>query len=289
MRQQMEAVRRMQDYIALHLHEPLSLGHLAQAAQYSPWYAYRLFTKWLHCTPAEYIRRYRLSQAALRLRDTEDRVLEIAMDAGFSSPEGFQRAFYREFGCNPAAYARQPMPIPLFIPYPLYIETDKEHYTMNKNNYVFLQVITKPARKVLIRRGINARDYMEYCHEVGCEVWGLLLSMPSISPEPVSMWLPQKYQLPGTSQYVQGVEVALDYDGPIPEQFDVITLPEAKYLQFQGQPFPEESFQEAIHDIWAAIDAFDPTTIGYRWDTTNPRIQLAPLGQRGYIELMPIC
>lgn len=52
--------------------------------------------------------------------------------------------------------------------------------------------------------------------------------------EPVCLWLPEQYKLPETSTYVQGVEVAEDYDGVIPEGFDVITLDEADYLMFQG-------------------------------------------------------
>ena len=38
-----EAVQRMQDYIAAHLTEAITLADLARAAFYSPWYAARLF------------------------------------------------------------------------------------------------------------------------------------------------------------------------------------------------------------------------------------------------------
>ena len=44
-------------------------------------------------------------------------MIDVAYDLGFGSVDGYQRAFLREFGCNPGAYARQPVPIPLFIPY----------------------------------------------------------------------------------------------------------------------------------------------------------------------------
>ena len=33
---------------------------------------------------------------------------------------------------------------------------------------------------------------------------------------------------------------------------------------------------------------YNPETIGYRWDDTNPRIQLEPSGERGYIELLAV-
>ena len=37
-----------------------------------------------------------------------------------------------------------------------------------------------------------------------------------------------------------------------------------------------------------ALDGYDPSVIGYRWDDGNPRIQLEPRGQRGYIELRAV-
>ena len=102
------------------------------------------------------------------------------------------------------------------------------------------------------------------------------------------MWLPPKYKKPGTSTYVQGVEVETGYMGVIPEGFDVIHLPEAEYMMFQGQPFREEDYCEAIRTVQTAMDGYDPSVIGYRWDDENPRIQLEPRGERGYIELRAV-
>ena len=102
------------------------------------------------------------------------------------------------------------------------------------------------------------------------------------------MWLPKKYIKNGTSEYVQGVEVPLDYDGTIPEGFDTIILPKSKFLMFQGEPFKEEDFEEAIYEIINATKKYDPSIIGYKYDKDNPRIQLEPIGTRGYIELLPV-
>ena len=87
---------------------------------------------------------------------------------------------------------------------------------------------------------------------------------------------------------MQGVEVSADYDGPEPEGFDVIDLPAATYLMFQCETFAEEDYCEAIDSLQAAMDKYDPSVIGYRWDDTNPRIQLEPIGKRGYIELRAV-
>lgn len=102
------------------------------------------------------------------------------------------------------------------------------------------------------------------------------------------MWLPVKYRKPGTSEYVQGVEVPCDYDEIIPEGFDVIELPEADYMVFQGEPFLEENYCQAIEEVQAAMVKYNPKQWGYEWDSYNPRIQLEPIGNRGYIEMLPI-
>ena len=289
MKEQILAVQRMQDYIERNRTEEISLSDLARASLFSPWHSYRLFRDFLGLSPAEYIRKYRLTQGAKRLLAGNARVIDAAYDAGFTNVDTFTRAFYREFGLSPSDYKKHPVPIPFFVPYGAkFRELRKESIDVSKVQPIFIQTIRKPERLCVIRRAVHAEDYFPYCQEVSCEVWGILLSMPSLCGEPVSMWLPEKYKKPGTSTYVQGVEVATDYAGAIPEGFDVIRLPEAEYLMFQGPPFQEEDYCEAIRTVQVAMDGYDPSIIGYRWDDENPRIQLEPRGRRGYIELRAV-
>ena len=289
MKEQTLAVQRMQDYIEVNLARDISLSDLAQVSLFSPWYSYRLFREYLGLTPTEYIRRLRLSQAAIRLRDEKNRVIDVAFDLGFSNVDTFTRAFFRAFGLNPSDYAKNPVPIPLFIPYGAkYRELRREPINMSNLQTIFIQIIRKPERLCIIKRGVRAEDYFPYCEEVSCDVWGILMSMRSLCGEPVCMWLPPQYKEPNTSTYVQGVEVETDYLGVIPEGFDVIRLPEAEYLMFQGQPFREEDDCEAIQAVQQAMEGYDPSVIGYQWDDGNPRIQLEPRGERGYIELRAV-
>lgn len=289
MKEHIEAVQRMQDYIAKHLYEDLSFFEITKASLFSPWHARRLFLEFLSVTPSDYIRKLRLKNAALKLRDEKVKIIDLAYECGFNSVDGFQRAFYKEFGCNPKEYTNNPVPLYLFTSYDVtgikYLEREEKKMSTKS---VFITVIEKPARKVIIKRGQKAKDYYEYCQEVGCDIWGLLVSMKSLSNEPVCMWLPKEFIKKGTSEYVQGVEVALDYDGPVPEGLDIIQLPASKYLMFQGEPFEENDFEQAITEIWEAEKKYDPTLIGYNWDHSNPRIQLEPIGKRGYLELLPI-
>ena len=288
MDEHIEAVQRMQDYIEANLGNNITTADLASVSRYSPWYSYRLFVDLLHMTPAVYIRRLRLSKSALRLRDEKVKIIDVAFDYGFESVDGYQRAFYKEFGCNPYEYSMRPTPIYLFKPYGIKYAQKKENIGMSEVKSVFLQVVEKPERKVIIKRGKEATEYFKYCEEVGCDVWGLLCSMKAISGEPVCLWLPKNYIKAGTSEYVQGVEVAMDYAGEVPDGFDIIELPKCKYIMFQGEPFEEENFGEAIYQVWDAIKKYNPESIGYAWDDSNPRIQLEPIGTRGYIELHPV-
>ena len=289
MKEQILAVQRMQDYIEAHLEETVGLSDLAKVSLFSPWHSHRLFQEYTGLTPASYIRRLRLAKAALRIKNENVRIIDVTFDLGFGSVDGFTRAFYREFGMRPSDYATDSVPITLFVPYGAKFRALRKERTTMKTNNIFIQVIHKPARKVLCKRGIKAEDYFPYCEEVGCDVWGMLLSMDSLCGEPVSLWLPQQYKKPGTSTYVQGVEVDTDYHGAVPEGFDVIDLPEADYLMFQGEPFAEEDYCDAITAVQQAMDSYDPAVIGYVWDDSNPRIQLEPRGNRGYIELRAIC
>lgn len=281
------AVRVMQDYITEHISEEITIDDLARCSSFSPGYARKLFLKHLGMTPAVYIRRLKLSKSALRLRDEKLTVLDVAMDMGFGSVDGYQRAFRREFGCNPKEYALSPIPIWLFTPY-FIMDEERKKRKMSEIRNVFIQVIEKPSRKVIIKRGLNAYEYFSYCEEVGCDVWGLLKSIKSISGEPVCMWLPQEMRKPVTNEYVQGVEVEADYSGKVPEGFEIIDLPAATYLLFRGEPFADEDYEVAITEIWDAEKKYNPEFIGFKWDDKNPRIQLEPQGERGYIELVPV-
>lgn len=289
MKEQIMAVQRMQDYIEEHLEQEVTLSTLSKTSLFSPWHSYRLFREYLGFTPAEYIRRLRLSHSAMRLKKEKCSVSDVAYDCGFNSLDGYTRAFFKEFGCNPGEYVKDPVPITLFIPYGVkFRELRKDIVDMENIQNIFVQVIRKPERKVIIKRGTKAEDYFEYCGEVSCDIWGTLMSMDSLCEEPVCLWLPEAYQKPNTSTYVQGVEVELNYNAKIPDGFEVITLPEAEYLVVQGEPFKEEDYAQAILSVQYSLNHYDPTVIGYEWDDSNPRIQLEPRGERGYIELKAI-
>lgn len=296
--EKINAVNRMQTYIQDHLGEKISLSNLAVAAGYSPWHSERIFKELTGSTPFNYIRALRLSKAALTLRDQaqQQKIVDVALEFVFDSHEGFTRAFTRQFGISPKHYQMKPEPIALFMPskvrdYYLYQEK-RRNEKMKKNQpiqSVFVQVIERPARRAIIKRGVKATHYFEYCEEVGCDVWGVLTSVKEALYEPAGFWLPASWVEPGTSEYVQGVEVPADYSGKVPDGFDLIELPPCKVMVFQGEPFDDEDFGDAIGQLWEIIKRYDPSLYGFEWAPEDaPRFQMEPQGYRGYIEGKPV-
>ncbi len=292
------AVQRMQEYIEEHITEPLTLKMLADVACYSPWHTERIFKELTGKSPFAYIRARRLTQAALKLQATETpKIIDVAFDFVFASHEGFTRAFSREFGVSPRRFAQEKgsYELKLFMPsrlrdYYLTLQRGVEQMPKSTNvNTVFVQVVDRPTRKVILKRGVKATHYFEYCEEVGCEIWEILSGIKEALYEPIGMWLPEKFRKPGTSEYAQGVEVPVDFARNVPEGFEVMELPPCQMMVFQGTPFADEEYEKAIGDLWAVMKSYNPEIYGFCWaDEDGPRFQLSPLGYRGYIEARPI-
>jgi len=288
-----KAVERMQRHIEDRLGEQVTLQSLARAARYSPWHAARLFKELTGLPPFEYLRRRRLAAAVERLRDAPVRVVDVAFDFEFASHEGFTRAFAREFGMTPQQFRQGQAGVAPFLPLSmreLFRRRQQGDTPMQeKPKTVFVQAVDRPARKLVVKRGRAATHYFEYCEEVGCEVWEQLEAIKEALQEPLGMWLPPNLRPAGTSEYVQGVEVPIDWSGELPEGFELAELPACKMLVFQGPPFKDEEFEEAINSLWDVMKSYKPETYGFKWaDEDGPRFQLRPVGYRGYIEGRPV-
>ena len=293
-----QAVQRMKDYVEEHITEPITLRMLAEAANYSPWHAERVFKELTGQTPFEYLRAVRLARAAARLRDTEERIIDVALDFVFGSHEGFTRAFSRQFGVTPQHFRKHRSPIRFRFPEQVrgyHLTSQKGANTMPEDwttfvqvihRPVFIQVIDRPARRLILKRGVKATHYYEYCDEVGCEVWEVLGSIKEALSETIGVWMPDNLRPPGTSFYMAGVEVPAAYAGEVPDGFEIMDLPPCKMMFFQGPPCEGEPSRDLIAH---AIDTYDPTLYGFEWaDEDAPRFQLPPAGYRGYIEARPV-
>jgi AraC family transcriptional regulator len=82
----------------------VSLDALAARSGWSAFHLHRAFRRLVGETPKAYTQRLRLDRAAARLATGADRVVDVALDSGFTSHEVFTRAFTRRFGRSPERY-----------------------------------------------------------------------------------------------------------------------------------------------------------------------------------------
>lgn len=82
------------------------LGWLARSVGMSPFHFARIFCELVGMPPHSYLRRVRLQQAALRLREGAS-VTQACFSSGYQSSSHFSRQFYRYFGVKASTYSRQ--------------------------------------------------------------------------------------------------------------------------------------------------------------------------------------
>ena len=91
------------DYIEENLEKEISYEEAAHIACCSPYYFQRIFTYVSGVSLSEYIRRRKMTQAAFELQRTDKKVIDIALQYGYSSPTSFNRAFQNVHGITPTA------------------------------------------------------------------------------------------------------------------------------------------------------------------------------------------
>ncbi|SIO16520.1 AraC family transcriptional regulator [Halodesulfovibrio marinisediminis] len=101
-----EQIAQSQRYIEEHLNTTVPLESLAEQCGYSPLYFHSIFTGIVGEGVKEYQRRLRLQRAATQLLFSETSLIEIALDAGYESQEGFSRAFKKRFAYSPLKFRR---------------------------------------------------------------------------------------------------------------------------------------------------------------------------------------
>ncbi len=93
-------------YIHDNIKQPLNVDDVAQKFYYSKWYFCKKFKLYTGRTFVEYVRHYRLNMAAVSLLLNE-KVIDVAMEYGYETVSGFNKAFLKEYGCTPMEYRKQ--------------------------------------------------------------------------------------------------------------------------------------------------------------------------------------
>lgn len=129
-------LQKVLDYIEKHLTDDSALNNaaLASIAGYSEYHFLRLFRDSVGRTPADYIRKRRISEIAKQIVCSQKPISEIAFAYGFNSKENFTRAFKNEHGILPTAFKTSNCSLRLFEPFSFETRFDAPEVSLRYRN-----------------------------------------------------------------------------------------------------------------------------------------------------------
>lgn len=115
----MDWIERLNDairYIEEHLADEIDVAQLGKIACCSSYHFQRMFTYMAGMPLSEYIRRRRMSLAAVDLQGKDMKIIDVAAKYGYQSPTAFNRAFQSVHGIAPSAVKSEGVSVKSFPP-----------------------------------------------------------------------------------------------------------------------------------------------------------------------------
>ena len=268
-------VQKMIDWIEENLDKEPKLLVMSKHIGYSPYYCSIKFHEVTGRTLKNYITGRKLARAALEIRDSRERILDIALKYGFSSQEALTRAFVSAYGCTPAVYRRKPVPIPILcakvVLFPEhYKELSKGEKTMNNAGIHDVDVRMEyiPAHKymgIFEERADNYGDFWKY-HD--CDtVCGVIDSLSHVAHPIVTGHTAGWFYKNGKRCYFYGLGVNQDFDGAVPEGFEIREVPASYYRVFAHPAF---DYLKDNNVVMPKVEEkawnYSPEKEGYEWN-----------------------
>lgn len=293
-------VDQIDDFIKTENDESMTLSALSEQLGYSEYYTSRMFCRISGMTLKDYIRLRKLAFALKDVRDTDTKILNIAIKYGFSSNEAFTRAFRETYGVSPSEYRRNPVPVVLrtiIKPFDCYLMEGAMKMMNQKQSSEDVKVyfVKIPAHKFLHIRNYESIGYWDFWQKQAqipgqdCEtICGLLDSIEgklddiggseeNAGSGQLMAWINEptgricSWGIPLAEAY--GVRLPVDYDGGVPEQMQLMDVPEGEYIVFEHGPFDYETENQSVEaKIEAAMKAYDYAASGYKLDLTPGRV-----------------
>ena len=115
----MDSLKQMNlamDYIENHLTDEIDYKELAKIACCSEYHFRRVFAFLAGLPLGEYIRRRKLTLAGFIIRNTGEKIIDIAIRLGYESPDAFAKAFWSMHGATPTEARKSSVSLKAFPP-----------------------------------------------------------------------------------------------------------------------------------------------------------------------------
>ncbi|GFN32970.1 AraC family transcriptional regulator [Paenibacillus xylaniclasticus] len=266
----LERMNRAVDYIEARLADKIDLGEAARMACCSSYQFQRMFSFITDVTLAEYIRRRRLTLAALELQNDGDaKVIDVALKYGYESPVSFARAFYALHGITPAMARQEGIVLKAYPRLSFHI-TIKGAEAMN------YRIETKESFEVFGIEGLFRVDGSGEAPQTPAKLWEQCLANGDVKRlEEAAGRLPSF-----VSQNLHLVNAVCSYRKTGPDTFPymlfafkdessrtdgytTVTIPAHTWVIFPSEPHPEERFGEVIETLYKRFYTEWLPTAGY--------------------------
>lgn len=233
-----EQIEKAIVYIEQNLKCDISNSALSAIAGYSEYHFLRIFRDTVSLTPADYIRKRRITEIVREMLESKRPISDIAFEYGFNSKENFTRAFKSEHGILPTEFKAAKNSLKLYAP-KMFDSPEFELVT---------EIITLPPFTIVAYK--------------------------SDEPTPPKFW--NKYNAKGCSKRLSGgkivedfgvcrwnhVEHKLDYYIGIPYEHangdisgtETLDIPGGMYALFWTPPSALLDFVNTIHLTWDYIN-----------------------------------
>jgi AraC family transcriptional regulator len=102
-------MQKVLDYVERHLDDDLDLDTLSRVAAFSKYHFHRQFKAFYGVSLHRYVQLARLQRASRQLAGLQRQsITEIALSAGYETPDAFARAFRQRFKQSPSNFRKSP-------------------------------------------------------------------------------------------------------------------------------------------------------------------------------------
>lgn len=117
MKNNLELIEEIVDYIDIHLEENLTVDFLSNQFGYSKYHLQRMFSSIVTFPIHTYIQRRRLTEAARMLIFTDKSIMEVTLLSGYNTQQSFHHAFKKLFKCSPYSFRKKRKFFPIQLKY----------------------------------------------------------------------------------------------------------------------------------------------------------------------------